>query len=125
LEQTIETLQATDAINGGVDVTKMVAIGGSLLKGDTLIVGSMVATWNDTLILYPLTVVLLPGLLDYDNNGGDRKYWWRRFDQQKELVHVTFMHGWFSRGTFSPGKPMDGITRKQVCQRQDRYACYT
>jgi len=70
LEQTTETLQATDAINGGVDVTKMVAIGGSLLKGDTLIVGSMVATWNDTLILYPLTVVLLPGLLDYDNNGG-------------------------------------------------------
>jgi hypothetical protein len=73
----------------GLAVTKMVAIGGSLLKGYKLIIGPLAATWNGAPILtgFPSHFVQ-PGLLavDYNNVGAlvDKA----RNSARKKIVHV-------------------------------------
>jgi len=56
----------------GLAVTKMVAIGGPVLKGNKLIIGPLTATWNGAPILGALgSHFSQPGLLtvNYDTSG--------------------------------------------------------
>jgi len=78
----------------GLAVTKMVAIGGSLLKHNTLIIGPLTATWNGAPILtgFP-SQFHQPGLVtvDYDNEGVwvDAKL----DSTNKRVVHVKIDDG--------------------------------
>jgi len=95
----------------GLAVTKMVAIGGSLLKGNKLIIGPLTATWNGAPILtgFP-SHFNQPGLLtvDYDNVGVlvDKPI----DEAEKKIVHVKIRDGTpegltvqVNRWTESPG----------------------
>jgi len=95
----------------GLAVTKMLAIGGPLLKGNKLIIGPLAATWNDVPILagFPSHFVQ-PGLLtvDYDNKGElvDKAL----DESKKKIVHVKIGDGTpegitvqINRWTASPG----------------------
>jgi len=95
----------------GLAVTKMVAIGGSLLKGNKLIIGPLAATWNGAPILggFP-SHFQQPGLLnvDYDNVGAlvDTAL----DPSKKKIVHVKIQDGTpegltvqVNRWTESPG----------------------
>merc|ERR1712079_372437 len=95
----------------GLAVTKLVAIGGPLLKGNKLIIGPLAATWNDVPILagFPSHFVQ-PGLLtvDYDNKGElvDKAL----DESKKKIVHVKIGDGTpegitvqINRWTGSPG----------------------
>merc|ERR1711994_755964 len=95
----------------GLAVTKLVAIGGSLLKGNKLIIGPLAATWNGAPILggFP-SHFQQPGLLtvDYDNVGAlvDTAL----DPSKKKTVHVKISDGspegltvQVNRWTASPG----------------------
>merc|ERR1719330_2097714 len=95
----------------GLAVTKMVAIGVSLLKGNKLIIGPLAATWNGAPILggFP-SHFQQPGLLtvDYDNVGAlvDTAL----DPSKKKIVHVKISDGspegltlQVNRWTASPG----------------------
>merc|ERR1719232_1600691 len=78
----------------GLAVTKMVAIGGPMLKGNKLIIGPLAATWNGAPILggFP-SHFQQPGLLtvDYDNVGAlvDTAL----DPSKKKIVHVKIADG--------------------------------
>jgi len=77
----------------GLAVTKMVAIGGSLLKGNTLIIGPLTATWNGAPILteFPSHFNRSGLSVDYGNAGilVDAAI----NAQKKKIVHVKIADG--------------------------------
>jgi len=97
----------------GLAVTKMVAIGGSLLKGNKLIIGPLAATWNGAPIIGQLgSHFSQPGLLtvDYDTNGALIDTTGGVDASKKKIVHVKIADGspqglsvQVNRWTASPG----------------------
>jgi len=94
----------------GLAVTKMVAIGGSLLKGNKLIIGALIATWNGAPILtgFPSHFNQSELSVDYGNAGilVDAAI----NAQKKKIVHVKIADGTaegitiqVNRRTGSPG----------------------
>jgi len=77
----------------GLAVTKMVAIGGSLLKGNTLIIGPLTATWNGAPILteFPSHFNQSGLSVDYGNAGilVDPAI----NPEKKKIVHVKIADG--------------------------------
>jgi len=107
----IQGRYAPTKFTNGLAVTKMVAIGGPLLKGNKLIIGPLAATWNGAPILggFP-SHFQQPGLLtvDYDNVGAlvDTAL----DPSKKKIVHVKISDGspegltiQVNRWTASPG----------------------
>jgi len=97
----------------GLAVTKMVAIGGSLLKGNKLIIGPLAATWNGAPILGSLgSSFSQPGLLtaNYDTNGALIDTTGGVDASKKKIVHIKITDGspeglsvQVNRWTASPG----------------------
>merc|ERR1712241_430665 len=95
----------------GLAVTKMVAIGGNLLKGNKLIIGPLAATWNGAPILggFPSTFNQ-PGLLTVDYNNVGALVDTALDASKKKIVHVKIDDGTpeglkvqVNRWTASPG----------------------
>jgi len=95
----------------GVGVTKMVAIGGPLLKGNKLIIGPLAATWNDAPILqgFP-SHFAQPGILTVDYNNVGTLVDTDLDPSKKQIVHVKIEDGTpqgitvqINRWTASPG----------------------
>merc|ERR1719362_2793798 len=78
----------------GLAVTKMVAIGGNLLKGNKLIIGPLAATWNGAPILggFPSTFNQ-PGLLTVDYNNVGALVDTALDASKKKIVHVRIDDG--------------------------------
>merc|ERR1719219_2832111 len=97
----------------GLAVTKMVAIGGPVLKGNKLIIGPLTATWNGAPILGQLgSHFSQPGLLtvNYDTSGGLIDTTGGVDASKKKIVHVKITDGspeglsvQVNRWTASPG----------------------
>merc|ERR550534_2124738 len=97
----------------GLAVTKMVAIGGSVLKGNKLIIGPLTATWNGAPILGQLgSHFSQPGLLtvNYDASGALIDTTGGVDASKKKIVHVKITDGspeglsvQVNRWTASPG----------------------
>jgi len=97
----------------GLAVTKMVAIGGSVLKGNKLIIGPLAATWNGAPILGSLgSSFSQPGLLtaNYDTSGALIDTTGGVDASKKKIVHIKITDGspegisvQVNRWTASPG----------------------
>merc|ERR1719192_1004718 len=97
----------------GLAVTKMVAIGGEILKGNKLIIGPLAATWNGAPILGQLgSHFSRPGLLtvNYDTSGALIDTTGGVDASKKKIVHVKITDGspeglsvQVNRWTASPG----------------------
>jgi len=97
----------------GLAVTKMVAIGGPVLKGNKLIIGPLAATWNGAPILGSLgSSFSQPGLLtaNYDTSGALIDTTGGVDASKKKIVHIKITDGspegisvQVNRWTASPG----------------------
>jgi len=97
----------------GLAVTKMVAIGGPVLKGNKLIIGPLTATWNGAPILGQLgSHFSQPGLLtvNYDASGALIDTTGGVDASKKQIVHIKITDGspeglsvQVNRWTASPG----------------------
>jgi len=97
----------------GLAVTKMVAIGGPVLKGNKLVIGPLAATWNGAPILGQLgSHFSQPGLLtvNYDTSGALIDTTGGVDASKKKIVHVKITDGspegisvQVNRWTASPG----------------------
>jgi len=97
----------------GLAVTKMVAIGGPVLKGNKLIIGPLAATWNGAPIIGSLGATFSqPGLLtvNYDTSGDLIDTTGGVDASKKKIVHVKINDGTpeglaiqVNRWTASPG----------------------
>jgi len=97
----------------GLAVTKMVAIGGSVLKGNKLIIGPLAATWNGAPILGQVgSHFSQPGLVtvNYDTSGALIDTTGGVDASKKKIVHVKITDGspeglsiQVNRWTASPG----------------------
>jgi len=97
----------------GLAVTKMLSIGGQILKGSKLVIGPLVATWNGAPIIGSLpSHFSQPGLLtvDYDDQGGLIDTTGGVDASKMKVVHVKISDGspqglsiQVNRWTASPG----------------------
>jgi len=81
----------------GLAVTKMVAIGGPVLKGNKLIIGPLAATWNGAPIIGSLGATFSqPGLLtvNYDTSGDLIDTTGGVDASKKKIVHVKINDGY-------------------------------